>query len=60
MIAGCQAHSADKASGDTAVLTLATTDDVNNNGQSYGRKEDAMTEHVARDSSKTVTRSSPV
>jgi TRAP-type C4-dicarboxylate transport system substrate-binding protein len=26
----------DKAGGDTAVLTLATLDDVNNNGQSYG------------------------
>lgn len=36
MIAGCQTHSAGKAGGDTTVLTLATIDDVNDNGQSYG------------------------
>ena len=36
MIAACQTHSADKAGGDTTVLTLATIDDVNDNGQSYG------------------------
>jgi hypothetical protein len=32
MIAGCQTHSVDIAGGDTAILTLATIDDVNNNG----------------------------
>ena len=53
MIAGCQTHSADKAGGDTTVLTLATIDEVNDNGQSYGPQEDAMTKHVARDSSKS-------
>ena len=36
MIAACQTQSADKAGGDTTVLTLATIDDVNDNGQSYG------------------------
>jgi hypothetical protein len=35
-IAGCQTHSADQASGDTTMLTLATIDDVNDNGESYG------------------------
>ena len=37
LVAACQAtRSTDKAGGDTAVLTLATIDEVNNNGQSYG------------------------
>ena len=43
MIAGCQTHSADKASGDTAVLTLATIDEVTTTVSRMGRKEDAMT-----------------
>ena len=34
---GCSgAKAVDKAGGDSAVLTLATIDDVNNNGQSFG------------------------
>jgi TRAP-type C4-dicarboxylate transport system substrate-binding protein len=36
MTACSEARGLDKAGGDTAVLTLASLDDVNNNGQSFG------------------------
>jgi len=36
LVAGCDSAGVDKAGGQTTVLTLATIDEVNNNGQSYG------------------------